>query len=80
VANGERLEVPAKMRLELGAVVGLDDEDPEWNDLVDEVDGSGLGAGVVDLEDANPGAVINRREWIEPLARARNAFQGARGV
>jgi hypothetical protein len=48
----ERLDVPVKVRLELGAVVGLDDEDPEretTNDLVDEVDGSGLGAGVVAL-------------------------------
>ena len=54
-------EMPVEVRLEFGAIVGLNDVDAERqssDDIVDEGDGRPLIAGVVDLEHANTGAII----------------------
>ena len=54
--------------LEFGAIVRLDHTDAERQaapDFVDEPDGRSLIAGVVDLEDPDPRAIVNRRELIE---------------
>ena len=53
------LKVPVEPGLELGAIVGLDDQDPEGEPaphLVDELDGRRLVAAVVDLEYPDAGA------------------------
>src|SRR5580700_2407736 len=68
VADVEPFEMPVKRRLELGAVVRLYDVHPErepTDHFVDELRGRALIAGVVDLEDADPRAVINRCELIQ---------------
>src|SRR6185503_6615408 len=55
-------------RLEFGAIVRLNYTDAERQaapDFVDELDGRPLIAGVVDLEDPEPRAIVNRRELIE---------------
>jgi hypothetical protein len=57
--------------LELGAIVGLHDVDAErqpTNHVVDEFDGRSLIAGVVNLQHADPGAIVDRRELDEALA------------
>jgi hypothetical protein len=61
-----------------GAVVGLNDVDPEresTDDLVHEGNRRRLVAGVVHLEHANSGTVIDGGELIEPLACTGNAFE-----
>src|SRR5262245_23461203 len=78
VADIQSLEAPVEARLEFGAVVGLDHLDAEREppqDLVQEADGRSLIARVVNLEHANPGAVIDRGELIQPFARARNTLE-----
>lgn len=70
MANVELFQVPVELRLEFGAVVGLDDENAEWQstkDLVDELNRRYLRAGVVNLEYANARAVVDCGELIEPL-------------
>src|SRR5688572_442714 len=72
------LEMPVELRLKLGAVVGLNDVDAKRQaaqDIIDERDGGPLRTGVVDLEHANAGAIIDRGELIEAPACAGNAFQ-----
>src|SRR6266851_7096432 len=54
--------------LEFGAIVCLNHADPERQaapDFGNELDGRSLIAGVVDLEDPDPRAIVNRRELIE---------------
>ena len=74
----ERFGMPMKPRLELGAVVRLKREDPEWEafaDLVQEADRRALIAGVVDLENAYTRAVVNRGELIQPFPRSWDALK-----
>ena len=64
--------------LELGAVVRLHDVHAErepTNDFIDELRGRALIAGIVDLEDANPRAIVDGRELVQPLLGARDSFQ-----
>ena len=70
--------MPMKARLELRAVVGLDDETRNGRrrqHLVDEADRRALVAGIVDLEHADARAVIDRRELVEPLPRAGDPLE-----
>jgi hypothetical protein len=70
VADVELLQVPVKLRLELGAVVGLNDVDSEWqttNDFVGETNRGRLRAAVVDFQDSNSSAVVDRGELVEAL-------------
>ena len=63
-----------EVRLELGAVVRLDDVDAKRQapkDFVDDLDRRALVAGVVDLEHANAGAIVDRRELTQVLPRQR---------
>src|SRR5688572_6803878 len=78
VTNVFGLEVPVKLRLKLGAIVGLHHvhakgEAPQ--DTVHKADGRVLIAGIKDLEHADTGAVINRGELIESSLAARNPLQ-----
>ena len=78
MADVLRLEMPVEFGLELGAVVGLDDEHSKrqtTEHFVDEPDGGALVARVVDLQDPNSGAIVNGGELIEPPARPGNSFQ-----
>ena len=71
-------EMPVEVGLEFGAIVGLNDVDAEGQspeDVVDECDGRPLIAGVEDFQHANAGAIVDRRELVEPPARARNALE-----
>ena len=66
-------DVPVERGLELRAVVGLDELDTErqlLQDVVDERDRGLLVEPVVDPEHPQPGAVIDRGELVELLARA----------
>ena len=68
-----RLEMPVETRLELSAVIGLDDQDTEGQttkDLIHELDGGALIAGVVNLEDADTRAVVDGGELIQALLSA----------
>ncbi len=65
-------------RLELCAIIGLQDENLEWqpiSNLIQESDGRALVAGVVDLQDADTRAVIDSRELVEPFASPRDALE-----
>ncbi len=56
------LDMPVEFGLELMAVIGPDFLDAERelvDDIVNEVDGIGLGMSIVDLERANAGGVID---------------------
>ena len=67
-----------KRALELGAVVGLDDLDRErelLEDVVDELDRGLLVVAVVDPQDPDPGAVIDRGELVVLLAAGGAAGQ-----
>ena len=78
VPDVQALEMPMKARLELRPVVGLHDVNPERepaHDIVHELDGRPLVAGVEDLQHADARAVIDRRELVEPRARARNPLE-----
>jgi hypothetical protein len=79
VADIAFLQVPMKLGLELGPIVGLDDvhtkRQPAY-DLVDELNRRSLVAGVVYLQHANPRAVINRRELVQSLPRAGDGHGG----
>ena len=74
VADVEGFEMPVKVGLEFGAIVGLEDVDAERQppeDVVDECDGRPLIARVKDFQDANAGAIVDRGELVEPPACAR---------
>jgi hypothetical protein len=63
VPDAELAQVPVKLRLELGPVVGLHDVDAKRqppDDFVGELDGRRLVAPVVDLEHPDARAVV---EW-----------------
>ena len=65
-------------RRELGPVVGPYHEHPERQpapDFVDELNRRTLIAGVIDLEHANPRAVVDCGELTEALRGAGNAFE-----
>jgi len=60
VADVAFFEMPVEVGLKFGAIVGLNDLDAErqaTEDVVDECDGRPLIAGVVDLQDADPGSL-----------------------
>lgn len=70
--------MPVELRLKFGPVVGLHDVDAKRQaptHFVDEADRGALVARVVDLQDPNPRAIINGRELIQSLARARNPLE-----
>jgi len=78
VPDAELAQVPVELGLELGPVVGLHDVDAKRqtpDDLVDELDGGRLIAGVVDLEHPDAGAVVDGRELVETLPGARDALE-----
>jgi hypothetical protein len=78
VPDVSRLEMPVELRLEFGAVVGLDHvytERQPAHDLVDELHGRALGARVVDLQDANPGAIVDSRELIQAAPRTGDSLE-----
>ena len=77
VPNIESLEVPVELRLKLGTVVRLHHVHAKWqpaDDLVDELHGRALVARVVDLQDANPRAIVDGRELIQSASCPRDAF------
>ena len=74
VADVTLFEMPVKVGLEFGAIVGLHDVDAEGQaaeDVVDECDRRALIAGVEDFQHANAGAIVDGGELVEPPARAR---------
>ena len=74
----ERFGVPVKLRLELGTVVGLQDEDTEWEPLsnrVQEPDCRALVAGIVDFQYPDAGTVVNGSELVEPFRGSRDALE-----
>src|SRR5258708_1585840 len=74
----ERFQMPVEAGLELRAVIGLDDENAERKPpqhLIDEANGRGLVAGVVDLQHADPGAIIDGGELIQALLGARDPLE-----
>ena len=78
VADVEFLEMPVEVGLKLGAIVRLDHLDAEGQaaeDIIDELDGRPLIAGLEDFQDADPGAIVDRGELIEPSAGARNPLE-----
>ena len=61
MADAVVLDMPVELRLELMAIVCPDLTNAKWkafDDVVNEVDGAGLGVFVVDLERSYPGCVI----------------------
>ena len=71
-------EVPMELRLELGAIVGLNDVDAKREappHLVHEADRGALVARVEHFEYANPRAVVDRGELVEPAATARDPLE-----
>jgi len=78
VPDIQRLGVPVGPGLELATIVGLQDEDTEWepfSNLVEESDCRTLVAGIVDFQDSDPGAVVDGGELVEVLRRSRNALK-----
>ena len=78
VSDVLRLQMPMKLGLEFGAVVGLYDEDPKRQaseDVVNEADRRGLVAGVEYLEDSDAGAVVDGRELVEAFPAAGNTLE-----
>jgi hypothetical protein len=74
VADALVQDVVVEQGLELGAVVGLDDLDPEreaLQDVVDELDGCLLVELGVDAQDPQAGAVVDGGELVVLAARAR---------
>ena len=73
VADVEGFEMPVKVRLELGAIVGLNDKDAEGEspeDVVNEGAWPCADYTRVDLQHANTGAIVDGGGLIE-LLRAR---------
>src|SRR4030095_13951469 len=78
VTDVELLEMPVEVRLEFGAIVGLNDVDAEGEppeDVINEGDRRTLSARVEDFQHANAGAVVDRGELIEAPARARDPLE-----
>jgi len=78
MANIAFFEVPVELRLKLCAIVGLHDEDAEWQPpthFVDELDGCPLRARIKQLQHTNARAVVDRCELVEPPPRARDPLQ-----
>ena len=74
----QRLGVPMEPRLELCAIVRLQDQDTEREplpNLVQETDCRALVAGIIDLQYSDTGAVVDGGELIEPFPRPRDAFE-----
>ena len=74
----ERLSMPVELRLELRAIVGLEDVDAEREPLphlVKELDGGPLVASVEDFEHSDSGAIVDGGELIEALLRQGNALE-----
>ena len=64
--------------MKFGAVIGLHHVHAKRQpakDFVDELHGCALVAGVVDLQNANPRAVVNGRELVQSSPRSRDALQ-----
>jgi hypothetical protein len=71
-------EMPVEVGLKFGAIVGLHDVDAEGQapeDVVDEGDGRPLIARVKHFQHANPGAIVDRRELVEPPTSPGNALE-----
>ena len=67
------LDVPMELGLEFMAIVGSNFSDPEGelvDDIVDEVDGVGLGVFPVDLEGPHAGCIIDSCELETPYLLA----------
>src|SRR6478672_11154781 len=78
VFNPQILQMAVKERLKLGAVVRLHGAHAKWEpspDVVNEANRGALIARIKDLQDANPRAVIDRGELVEPFTRARETLQ-----
>lgn len=68
----QRLGMPVELGLELCAIVSLQHMDTEresLSDLIEEPDRRALVAGIVDLENPDTGAVVDRGELVEAFAR-----------
>ena len=73
------LDMPVEFGLEFMAIVSPDFLNAERklvDDMVDEVDGVGLGVTVVDLESPNARGVINRGVLEPPYGLPRFALEG----
>ena len=78
VADIAFFEMPVEVGLEFGALVGLNGVDAERQppeDVIDEGDGRPLIAGVVDLQHADPCAIVDGRELVEPPACAGDPLE-----
>ena len=74
----QRLGMPVELGLELCAIVSLQHMDTEresLSDLVEEPDRRALVAGIVDLENPDTGAVVDRGELVEAFARPWDALE-----
>lgn len=63
--------------LKLGTVISLDHVNAEGqaaNHFVNEQDSAALVARIADLQDSNPGAIVDRRELIQPSSRSRDSL------
>jgi hypothetical protein len=77
VADAAVEQVPVEGTLELGAVVGLDDLDPErelLEDVVEELDRGLLVVAWVDPQHADAGAVVDRGVLVVLLPGAGKRF------
>ena len=74
----QAFDVGVEAGLEFGAIVGLNHADAERQatpDFVEELDGRPLIAGVIDLENPDPRAIVNRRELIEAGPAPRDSLE-----
>ena len=78
VADVQSLEMVVELRLKFCSVVGLHHVHTEWEaseDFVGEWHRRALVARVIDLENANARAIVDRGELVETLPGARDALQ-----
>ena len=74
----QRFGMPMELRLELCPIVRLQDVDSEWEPLpnaVKEADYGALVAGIIDLQNSDPGAIVDGSELIKALCRTRDALE-----
>ena len=67
-----------ELRLKFCPVVGLNHVHAEWEapqDVVGELHRRALVARVIDLENSNARAIVDRGELVEPFTRARETLQ-----